>query len=170
MRILSLSLYIYIPSVNSSDVPHIHSLSLSLTAMTPSKRNKGGASRKIDPVGASKKNDDQTTTPSKVQEVSWYLIISLVLLGVLAGFFAGCLFDLYVVQPAWTEMVRPAGTEMVPKWRLDFKCSVIHILGDSTVAAGNFEMTPLPYGVDFKGSKPTGRFSNGYTIGDYSGV
>lgn len=117
---------------------------------------------KIDLVGSSKKDDDQTTTPTKGQEVSQHLIISLVLLGVLAGFFAGCLFGLYVVRPAWTEMV--------PKWHLDFKCSVIHILGDSTVAAGNFEMTSLPYGVDFNGSKPTGRFSNGYTIGDYSGV
>ncbi|KQJ98868.1 GDSL esterase/lipase At5g55050 [Brachypodium distachyon] len=51
----------------------------------------------------------------------------------------------------------------------------MYVFGDSTLDVGNNNYLPgndvpranmPPYGVDFRGSKPTGRFSNGYNIAD----
>jgi hypothetical protein len=52
------------------------------------------------------------------------------------------------------------------------------VFGDSTLDVGNNNYLPGPdvprankpyYGIDFPGSLPTGRFSNGYNIADYLG-
>ena len=48
----------------------------------------------------------------------------------------------------------------------------VYVFGDSTVDVGNNQYLPgngplqLPYGVDFPGSRATGRFSNGYNVAD----
>ncbi|KAG5542488.1 hypothetical protein RHGRI_022135 [Rhododendron griersonianum] len=53
-------------------------------------------------------------------------------------------------------------------WTEVFEGKKLYVLGDSTVANGNYDMTHRPYGIDLKdGSDPSGRFSNGYTIADY---
>ena len=53
------------------------------------------------------------------------------------------------------------------------------VLGDSTLDVGNNNYLAGPdvprankpyYGIDFPGSVPTGRFSNGYNIADYLGT
>lgn len=55
----------------------------------------------------------------------------------------------------------------------------MYVFGDSTLDVGNNNYLPgndvpranmPPYGVDFRGSKPTGRFSNGYNIADSIGA
>lgn len=50
----------------------------------------------------------------------------------------------------------------------------LFLLGDSILDAGNnngfvtlAKVNHYPYGIDFPGNLPTGRFSNGYTAGDY---
>lgn len=51
----------------------------------------------------------------------------------------------------------------------------VYVFGDSTVDVGNNQFLPgfkpgqLPYGIDFPGSRPTGRFSNGYNTADSIG-
>ncbi|KAH7846993.1 hypothetical protein Vadar_020536 [Vaccinium darrowii] len=56
-------------------------------------------------------------------------------------------------------------------WAKFFRGRPMFILGDSTVAAGNFMMTQFPYEVDLPaGSPPTGRFSNRFTIADYAAI
>jgi hypothetical protein len=55
----------------------------------------------------------------------------------------------------------------------------MYVFGDSTLDVGNNNYlagpdvpranTPL-YGVDYPGSKPTGRFSNGYHVADFIGM
>lgn len=54
----------------------------------------------------------------------------------------------------------------------------IFVFGDSTLDVGNNNYLTGPdvpranqpyYGIDFPGSVPTGRFSNGYNIADYLG-
>ena len=54
----------------------------------------------------------------------------------------------------------------------------IYVFGDDAVDVGNNNFLPenapkanfLPYGIDFPGSKPTGRFSNGFIGIDYLGI
>ncbi|KAG5542516.1 hypothetical protein RHGRI_022153 [Rhododendron griersonianum] len=47
---------------------------------------------------------------------------------------------------------------------------VMYVFGDSTVAAGDFLMTPFPYGIDWPNgvtkNESKGRFCNGYTVAD----
>lgn len=52
----------------------------------------------------------------------------------------------------------------------------LYVVGDSLVDSGNnnhldtvVKSNYPPYGSDFEGGKPTGRFSNGKTIADYIG-
>lgn len=53
----------------------------------------------------------------------------------------------------------------------------IYVFGDSSVDVGNNNYLPgnlgkvnfPPYGVDYPGGKPTGRFSNGYNVADFLG-
>lgn len=52
----------------------------------------------------------------------------------------------------------------------------LYVIGDSLVDSGNnnylstkIKSNFAPYGSDFEGGKPTGRFSNGKTIADYIG-
>lgn len=56
------------------------------------------------------------------------------------------------------------------------KISALYVIGDSLVDSGNnnYLATKIksnfpPYGSDFEGGKPTGRFSNGKNIADYIG-
>ena len=56
------------------------------------------------------------------------------------------------------------------------KFQALYVIGDSLVDSGNNNYLPTkvksnfaPYGSDFEGGKPTGRFSNGKTIADYIG-
>jgi hypothetical protein len=55
----------------------------------------------------------------------------------------------------------------------------MYVFGDSTLDVGNNNYLPgagvpranMPlYGVDYPGSKPTGRFSNGYNVADFIGT
>lgn len=67
---------------------------------------------------------------------------------------------------------------VVERWPENFKGRTMYVLGDSTVASGNFEFTVFPYGVDLplgsatteKSTTGSGKFSNGYTITDYAGI
>jgi len=52
----------------------------------------------------------------------------------------------------------------------------IYVFGDSLVDSGNNNYLPIqsnakfpPYGIDFCGGKPTGRYTNGKTVVDYLG-
>lgn len=56
------------------------------------------------------------------------------------------------------------------------KFQALYVIGDSLVDSGNnnylstkIKANFAPYGSDFEGGKPTGRFSNGKTIADYIG-
>ncbi|KAK9091972.1 hypothetical protein Syun_026883 [Stephania yunnanensis] len=58
--------------------------------------------------------------------------------------------------------------------KLEAKVPAIIVFGDSTVDAGNNNQVPTlvrsdfaPYGRDFEGGKPTGRFSNGRLVTDF---
>jgi hypothetical protein len=66
--------------------------------------------------------------------------------------------------------VHPSKMRLVP---------AVYVLGDSTLDVGNNNHLPgkdVPrankpyYGIDFPGSKPTGRFSNGFNAADYVGT
>ncbi|KAF2538768.1 hypothetical protein F2Q68_00020434, partial [Brassica cretica] len=57
------------------------------------------------------------------------------------------------------------------------KFQALYVIGDSLVDSGNNNYLPTkvksnfaPYGSDFEGGKPTGRFSNGKTIADYIAI
>ncbi|KAJ0252894.1 GDSL esterase/lipase [Hirschfeldia incana] len=57
------------------------------------------------------------------------------------------------------------------------KFQALYVIGDSLVDAGNnnnlstkIKSNFAPYGSDFEGGKPTGRFSNGKTIADYIAI
>ncbi|KAF8100874.1 hypothetical protein N665_0214s0034 [Sinapis alba] len=57
------------------------------------------------------------------------------------------------------------------------KFQALYVIGDSLVDSGNNNNLPTviksnfaPYGSDFEGGKPTGRFSNGKTIADYIAI
>ncbi|KAF5726481.1 GDSL esterase/lipase [Tripterygium wilfordii] len=58
--------------------------------------------------------------------------------------------------------------------RIESKVSAVVVFGDSTVDAGNNNFIPTiarsnfePYGRDFPGGRPTGRFSNGRIVTDF---
>ena len=69
---------------------------------------------------------------------------------------------------------RTDGTTVLPK---DANVSAFLVFGDSFVDQGNNNYVNTlakanfpPYGKDFMGGKPTGRFSNGKTIADFLGT
>ena len=76
-----------------------------------------------------------------------------------------------VMALAGAVEARAAGRRLVP---------AVFVFGDSTLDVGNNNYLPgkdvpranVPfYGIDFPGgSKPTGRFSNGYNIADFIGT
>lgn len=61
---------------------------------------------------------------------------------------------------------------------VEARLNAIYVLGDSTVDVGNnnylnnthARADVFYYGIDFPGSTPTGRFSNGFNIADVLGV
>ena len=73
-----------------------------------------------------------------------------------------------------TIIAQPSKKEAV---LLGGKFQALYVIGDSLVDAGNnnnlstkIKSNFAPYGSDFEGGKPTGRFSNGKTIADYIAI
>jgi phospholipase/lecithinase/hemolysin len=77
------------------------------------------------------------------------------------------------------HLVAAAGDAVQPSSKGLKQVPAMYVFGDSTLDVGNNNYlagadvpranTPL-HGIDYPGSKPTGRFSNGYNIADSIGV
>lgn len=76
------------------------------------------------------------------------------------------LVALFIICASGGLDVPPAAAEEVPL------VPAVYVFGDSTVDVGNNKYLPgnftppFPYGIDFPGSGPNGRFSNGYNMAD----
>ncbi|KAG5542515.1 hypothetical protein RHGRI_022152 [Rhododendron griersonianum] len=122
------------------------------------KKNK--SSRKSDAVGSSKENDDATSKEysKNAEKVSWRQFL-FTILGITAAVVIGICFRNSIRGPA--KSMDPLFGSSVP---------VMYVFGDSTVAAGDFLMTPFPYGIDWPNgvtkNESKGRFCNGYTVAD----
>ncbi|KAG5542519.1 hypothetical protein RHGRI_022156 [Rhododendron griersonianum] len=93
------------------------------------------------------------------EKVSWRQF-QYIILGITTAVVIGVYFRNSLPWPA--KAMDPLFGSSVP---------VMYVFGDSTVAAGDFLMTPFPYGIDwpnywFTKNEPTGRFCNGYTVAD----
>jgi hypothetical protein len=72
-----------------------------------------------------------------------------------------------------------AAGDVVQPSKMSKQVPAMYVFGDSTLDVGNNNYLPgadvpranMPlYGVDYPGSKPTGRFSNGYNVADFIGT
>ncbi|KAF7138081.1 hypothetical protein RHSIM_Rhsim07G0252300 [Rhododendron simsii] len=115
----------------------------------------------------------RATTPSSrfalwnyvVANRSWILCAMLVLIAL--HFFVLAIWSYFQATEISVETTTLHGG-VVERWLENFKGRTIYVLGDSTVASGNFEFTVFPYGVDLplgsatteKSTTGNGKFSN----------
>ncbi|KAJ0971644.1 hypothetical protein J5N97_019603 [Dioscorea zingiberensis] len=82
----------------------------------------------------------------------------------------------HAMQILLCALMHPSGQAQATAGRRNVSVSAVFAFGDSTLDSGNnnYLVTPyksdfLPYGRDFFGHRPTGRFSNGRLLTDFAG-